>query len=162
MRRVATAAAALACAFLSLPASAAPAPKGLWATVNICDTPNHPDMMGVRASMPGDADHTKMYMRFIAQYYSSSTQLWYEVPKNGISKWIFVGSGLYALRQGGYTFGFDPPMAGNAFVLRGAVDFKWVKKGRTVRTAHVVTRGGHPGTTGADPKGYSAPLCKIT
>jgi hypothetical protein len=47
-------------------------------------------------------------------------------------------------------------------VLRGAVDFKWTRGGRIVRTAHVNTKGGHSGTKGADPAKYSAGLCKIT
>jgi hypothetical protein len=165
MTRVAVAATLLACALAAgsvLPAGATPRPKDLWATVNVCDTPTHPDMMGVRASMPGDADHTKMYMRFAAQYFDRAKQLWSDVKGDGLSKWIFVGSGLYARRQGGYTFAFDAPAAGKTFVLRGAVDFKWAKKGRIVRTAHVVTKGGHPNTRGADPKAFSAPLCEIS
>jgi hypothetical protein len=165
MRRLATLATALACAIGPASALAAPAtarPKDLWATVNVCDTPTHPDMMGVRASMPGDGDHTRMYMRFAAQYFDRTKQLWSDVKGDGLSKWIFVGSGLYARRQGGYTFAFDAPAAGKTFVLRGAVDFKWMKKGRIVRTAHVVTKGGHPSTPGADPKDFSAPLCEIS
>jgi hypothetical protein len=119
-------------------------------------------MMGVRASMPGDAQHTKMYMRFVAQYYDRSKQLWSDVKGSGVSKWILVGSGNYARRQGGYTFAFDAPASGKTFVLRGAVDFKWTKSGRIVRTAHVNTKSGHPRTKGADPATYSAALCEIT
>ncbi|MEA2494564.1 MAG: hypothetical protein QOJ29_2475 [Thermoleophilaceae bacterium] len=150
------------CAVAVLPAGAASRPKDLWATVNVCDTEVHQNMMGVRASMPGDAEHTKMYMRFVAQYYERSKQLWSEVKGSGVSKWISVGSGDFARRQGGFTFAFDPPASGKTFVLRGAVDFKWTKGRRIVRTAHVLTKSGHPGTKGADPKDYSAGLCEIT
>jgi hypothetical protein len=152
----------LAAAFPAAVGAAEKKPKDLWATVNVCDTTIHPDMMGVRASMPGDADHTRMYMRFAAQYFDRSKQLWFDVKGDGLSKWIFVGSGLFARRQGGYTFAFDPPGDGKSFVLRGAVDFKWVKKRRIVRTAHVNTRSGHPGTRGAEPEDFSASLCEIT
>ncbi len=165
MRRSHTALLALACGLAAaFPATGAATskPKDLWATVNLCDTAIHPDMMGVRASMPGDADHTRMYMRFAAQYFDRTKQLWFDVKGNGLSKWIFVGSGLYARRQGGYTFAFDTPQVGKTFVLRGTVDFKWVKKRRIVRTAHVNTRSGHPGTRGADPAEFSAGLCEIT
>jgi hypothetical protein len=162
MTRAPALATVLACCLAAaLPAGAATQPKDLWATVNICDTETHPDMMGVRGSMPGDAQHTKMYMRFVAQYYSRSKQLWLEAGKEAVSKWIAVGSGDFARRAAGYTFAFDAPNSGK-YTLRGAVDFKWTKGRRIVRTAHVVTKGGHPGTKGADPATYSASLCDIT
>jgi hypothetical protein len=162
MTRVfATVVAIACCAAAAFPASAASRSKDLWATVNLCDTTFHDNMMGVRASMPGDGDHTKMYMRFIAQYYDRGKQLWTEVKGSGVSKWIYVGSGIFARRQGGYTFAFDPPASGKTFVLRGAVDYKWTKGRRIVRTAHLLTKSGHPNTKGADPKTYSAALCEI-
>lgn len=149
------------CAVAAWPAAAAKRPVDLWATVNVCDTTLHDNMMGVRASMPGDGDHTKMYMRFSAQYYDRGNQLWTEVKGSGVSNWIYVGSGQYARRQAGYTFAFDPPASGKTFVLRGAVDYKWTKGRRIVRTAHVLTKSGHPNTKGADPATYSASLCEI-
>jgi hypothetical protein len=162
-RALATAIATACCCLAAVPsAGGATRPKDLWATVNLCDTAIHPDMMGVRASMPGDAQHTKMYMRFVAQYYERTKQLWSDVQGSSISHWILVGSGDFARRQGGYTFAFDPPKSGKTFVLRGAVDFKWTKGSRIVRTAHVNTKSGHPGTKGADPATYSAGLCEIT
>jgi hypothetical protein len=161
-RALATAIAIACCCLAVVPSVGAATPKDLWATVNLCDTAIHPDMMGVRASMPGDAQHTRMYMRFVAQYYERTKQLWSDVKGSGISRWIFVGSGDFARRQGGYTFAFDPPASGKTFVLRGAVDFKWTKGDRIVRTAHVNTKGGHPGTKGADPATYTAGLCEIT
>src|SRR3954452_23318082 len=163
MTRVfATVAMLACCAAAALPASAAKRPKYLWATVNVCDTTVHQNMMGVRASMPGDGDHTRMYMRFVAQYYDRARQLWSEVKGSGISKWIYVGSGIYARRQGGYTFAFDAPASGKTFVLRGAVDYKWTKGRRIVRTAHVLTKSGHAGTKGAARADYPASLCEIT
>jgi hypothetical protein len=149
------------CAVAALPASAATRPKDLWATVNVCDTTPYDNMMGIRASMPGDGARTKMYMRFIAQYYDPSRQLWSEAGDDAVSKWIYVGSGIYRWRQAGYTFAFDPPKGGHTFVLRGVVDYKWVKGRRIVRTAHVITKRGHPGTKGAYPEDYSASLCEI-
>jgi hypothetical protein len=164
MSRLFATAVVLACwASVALPASAA-APKlskDLWATVNVCDTLKHDNMMGVRASMPGDGDHTRMYMRFTAQYYDRTKQLWTEVKGSGVSRWIYAGLGIYARREGGYTFAFDQPKTGDTFTLRGAVDYKWTNGGQTVRTAHLLTRRGHPYTNGADPKSYSAGICEI-
>jgi hypothetical protein len=153
---------AACCVVAAVPASAQKKNKDLWATVNVCDTTTHANMMGVRASMPGDAAHTKMYMRFTAQYYDRSKQLWSDVTGSGVSPWIYVGSGDFARRQGGYTFAFDAPASGKTFTLRGAVDFKWTKSRRIVRTAHQLTATGHPNTKGADPASYSASLCNIT
>src|SRR3954469_4967117 len=163
-RLLTTATAVACCATAALPASAATPKlsKDLWATVNLCDTATHSNMMGVRASIPGDGDHTRMYMRFVAQYYDRSRQLWSEVKGSGVSKWIYVGSGIYARRQAGYTFAFDAPGSGKTFVLRGAVDYKWTKGRRIVRTARVLTKSGHPNTKGADPEAYTAGLCEIT
>jgi hypothetical protein len=144
------------CAAAAVPASAAKPIKDLWATVNICDTSRWPDSMGIRGSMPGDGEHTRMYMRFTAQYYSPPKQAWLSVD-SGVSPWRYVGSGDLARREGGWTFSLDP-----GYQYRGVVDFKWTKRGHVVRTAHVLTKGGHPGTTSADPKTYSQPLCDIT
>ena len=57
-------------------ALAAPKSPDLWATVNICDTLRHPDQMGVRASMPGDGTHERMFMRFRAQFLNATTHKW--------------------------------------------------------------------------------------
>jgi hypothetical protein len=156
---------AVAACFLAAtsPAGAAQKPpKDLWATVNICDTAAHPDRMGVRASMPGDGARTTMYMRFAAQYYERSKQAWLDVKgAGGLSKWIKVGSGRFARRQAGYTFGFEPTK-GKKFTLRGVVLFEWRRGKTVVRSARVNTKGGHPNTTTADPQSYSASLCDIS
>jgi hypothetical protein len=154
MRRALALLVVIACG-LAASATAAPGTKYLWATVNICNTPSSPYMMGVRGSMAGDGDRTRMYMRFTAQWFDEANQRWVGAGK---SKWIYVGSGIYRAKQGGYTFAFDSTVRGT---FRGVVDEKWTKHGRVVRTAHLLTRGGHPNTTGADPKEYSAALCEI-
>ena len=150
-------------------ASAAPPPKGLWATVNICDTIAHPDQMGVRANMPGNGTRQRMYMRFHAQFYNATRKQWFNVKGSGVSRWIYIGNARVTERQGGYTFSFAPPRSGGAFVLRGVVDFQWRIKRRTksghrrtvvVRTLHANTKGEHP-SDGADPQGYSSGTCEI-
>jgi hypothetical protein len=159
----------LATAAAVSPAGAAPAPKDLWATVNICDTVGHPNQMGVRASMPGDGKRHRMWMRFHAQFYKAKTRQWFDVKGNGVSPWQYVGRSRVKSQQAGYTFSFAAPTAGNAFVLRGVVDFQWRAKRRTksgrvrtvvVRTLHANTKGEHP-SDGADPPGYSSGTCEI-
>lgn len=151
-------------------AGAAPPPKNLWATVNICNTVDHPYQMGVRASMPGNGRRQRMYMRFHAQVYKPATKTWKNVRGIGVSGWQALGSARRGKPvQAGYTFTFEPPKIGTSFVLRGVVDFQWREKRRTksgvrrtvvVRTLHANTKGEHP-AEGADPTGYSSGTCEI-
>jgi hypothetical protein len=160
----------VAAVFACSDAGAAPPPKDLWATVNICDTIAHPNEMGVRASMPGDGRRReRMWMRFHAQFYKAKTRQWFDVKGNGVSPWQYVGRARVKSQQAGYTFAFAAPSAGNAFVLRGVVDFQWRVKRRTrtgrlrtvvVRTLHANTKGDHP-SDGADPPGYTSGTCEI-
>jgi hypothetical protein len=165
-------AAIFVCVSLAVPAAADAAPRDpdLWATVNICDTVRYPDQMGVRASMPGSGRKGGMYMRFRAQFFDSAASAWKEVGGTGVSRWIAVGSSRYRMRQAGYTFAFGAPTTGNAFVLRGRVEFEWRERRRlrsgqlrvvVVRRARANTKAGYPSTVGADPVGYSASLCEI-
>ena len=151
------------------PAGAAPPPKGLWATVNICDTAAHPNEMGVRASMPGNHTRQRMFMRFHAQFYNATTKKWFDVKGVGVTGWIKAGSARFRRRQLGYTFSFKPPPAGMSYVLRGVVDFQWrARRHRrhrrprfvVVRTLHANTKGQHP-APGADPPRYSSGTCEI-
>ena len=155
----------------STPAGAGPPPKALWATVNICDTFDHPNQMGVRASMPAGGRRQRMYMRFHAEFYNPAKKEWFKVKGSGVSRWIYVGSGRRETRQAGYTFSFMPPKPGATYVLRGVVDFQWrVRRRRrhhrhrrrtvVVRTLHANTKGEHP-ADGADPPGYSSGTCEI-
>src|SRR5437764_624121 len=41
-------------ALATVPASAGAQSRDLWTTVNLCNTPAHPNQMGVRGRMPGD------------------------------------------------------------------------------------------------------------
>jgi len=152
---------ALTLALAVVPAAHAKPAKNLWATVNVCDTEKSPNDMGVRARMPGDGTHRRMYMRFTAQFRSGKK--WKRVSGSGRSKWIYAGSALFATQELGYTFSFDAPKAGSGYVLRGLVQFEWHAKGsgKVVRRTHRYTTKGHP-TTAAEPKGYSKGTCKIS
>ncbi len=151
-------------------AAVAVAPAGAakpqaWATVNICDTPGHPNQMGVRANMPGNGKRQKMYMRFRAQFFSADGK-WEDVKGPGLSRWIYAGSARLANRQAGYTFSFSPPSRSTRFVLRGLVAFEYreKKKGereRVVRRFRKNTKGGYPLARGGDPPGYSNGVCEI-
>jgi hypothetical protein len=132
---------------------------GPWATVNVCDTMDHPNQIGIRGSMPGHKRTTRMTMRFRVQYLDEG-------------RWRFVRNGADSGRQpvavakggqhdAGWTFEFRPPSSGGAYQLRGVVNFTWKRNGRTVKQKRRVTTGNHPGTAGAEPEDFSAATCAI-
>jgi hypothetical protein len=95
-----------------------------WATVNVCDTADFPDTIGIRASMPGSrSGKEERYMRFIVQYFSRADDRWYNVAAGGDSGYLSIGSGRRA-RQFGRSFRLEPP-AGRSVLLRGRVFFQW-------------------------------------
>jgi hypothetical protein len=96
-----------------------------WATVNICDTANRPNGLGVRAAMPGTGRRQLMFMRFTAQYWSVTRNAWLDVPGAGSSRWVYAGSARYATQQTGWTFEFEQPPPGTTFVMRAVVEQEW-------------------------------------
>ncbi len=161
VRIASTALAMLATGAVAAPAAPAARSKLLWATVNVCDTPGHPDGIGIRGSMPGTGDAAdRLFMRFRIQFRGREGR-WRAIGPAGDSGWVAAGSGRARARQAGRTFTVTPPAAGRAFVLRGVVLFQWRRGSAVVRRARRVTRGGHRGTAGADPPGASAATCTI-
>lgn len=133
----------------------------LWATVNVCDTAERPNTIGIRASMPGSGIRSeRMFMRFQVQFLSPKDGKWHNVGKAGDSGFVAVGSGKYRARQAGRNFMLKPP-EGTSYRLRGAVTFEWRLDGEVVRRARKRTTSGHRGTAGADPAGYSAASCVV-
>ena len=134
----------------------------LWATVNLCDTAEHPDTIGVRASIPGSGIRgEKMYMRFQVQYYAAAEGEWHNLLSGGDSGWVPVGPATYRARQSGRSFRFQAPSGDATEVLRGAVSFEWRRGERVVRRARKRTTAGHHADAGGDPPGYSAATCEL-
>ena len=150
--------------------SAASTADLLWATVNVCDTYDTPDGMGVRASMPGNGRAQRMYMRFSAQWYSGIRQAWLDVT-GGRSPWLHAGSARYVSRQLGWTFDFATPSYGRAYILRGSVEYQWRARRKSkgarratwqvAKSGEQFTRTGVKGVDGGDPKGTSKAMCAI-
>lgn len=135
----------------------------LWSTINICDTTKHPDTIGIRASMPGSGkSKERMYMRFQVQYWLAKEKKWAPTDATVDSGFQSVGSAKYKRRESGWNFSLTPPPEGQTYRLRGIVTFEWRVGKKVVRSATKRTRSGHKGTSGADPKGFSAAECTIT
>jgi hypothetical protein len=135
------------------------ATKDLWSTVNICDTKSNPDSLGIRARMPGNGTHQKMWMRFIAEYRTPSGS--WQMSKNGKSDWEYAGSAMYSYQEFGWTFRFTPPLPGTGYTLRGLVQFEWRLHGKLQKHAHRYTVANHP-TQWGDPKRFSAATCWLS
>lgn len=135
--------------------------RQLWATIDVCNTPSHPHMVGVRGSMPGSGlANESMYMRFEIQYEDTSAR-WRSVGRGGDSGFLPVGSSTFKARQAGRTFTIDVT-AGSRYVVRGVVTFEWRRRGHVVRNAQKATTSGHTAVDGGDPRGYSAAACELT
>ena len=148
------------------PLAAAQARKGfgsdrlLWATVNVCDTKAHPNTIGIRASMPGtESGREAMFMRIQAQYLSAEDRRWHNVPGEGDSRFLALGSAEARARQKGRSIRIAPKT--DRVLLRGMVTFEWRLRGEVVRRAHRRTHKGHRSNAGADPAGYSAANCTL-
>jgi hypothetical protein len=141
---------ALLTALLLLVPAAVPAharEAGLWATVNLCDPPAKPGAIGVRVSIPAHgtrAHRQQQWARIRIQYFDGT--LWQFLGAEGDSGFRHLGHGRGTV-QGGTTFVFQPPAAGQQLILRGVVNVQW-RDGKRVRgRAMLPTESGH-----ANPK----------
>lgn len=143
-------------------ATAAAGSKLLWATVNVCDTREHPDTVGIRGSMPGTGVRAQeMFMRFQLQYFDGSDKKWHNLGPSGDSGFIDVGSAKFRRRQAGRNFTVTPPKDGSSYLLRGAVTFEWRLGTEVVKRARMRTTAGHGNTAGSDPRGRSTATCTV-
>ena len=161
-------AAIVAAALLLAPASASAAPPpverspDLWATVNICDTPKHPNTVGIRGSMPGLGKRASLYMRIQVHYLAAADGKWHNLEAKGDSGYMKLGVAKKRVLEGGFSVEIKPPADGGAHTMRGAVTFVWKRKGRTVERHREITEAGHRSSKGADPAGFSAALCRVS
>ena len=135
--------------------------REVWATVNVCDTKDAPNTIGIRASMPGSRSGAEMrWMRFVVEYYSEANDRWYRLD-GGDSGFLRVGKGRLP-RQFGRSLRIEPT-GGRPVLLRGRVYFHWRTEGGDIlQRASARTQKGHRSNAGADPAGYSASTCTIS
>jgi hypothetical protein len=128
--------------------------KALWATVNICDTKQHPDTIGVRGQMPSLGFPADLSMNVQINYWSFATSKF--VPDRGVSKTVSLGRPMNQVIQGGANFKFTPPV-----VLSGTVTFEWKLAGKVIGQATRQTGYHYKHVDGGDPPGYSRPTCEM-
>ncbi len=133
------------------------ASRHLWATVDVCDSPTKPRVIGVRGSMPGTGlANERMFMRFQVQYQTGNA--WTVIAKSDTG-FRDVGAATFKARQSGQYFTI--PAAATAYVLRGVISYQWRRRGHAVLRATRVTAAGHVAAAGSDPRGYSAAACAL-
>ncbi len=131
----------------------------LWATVDICNAPHHPNTIGIRGSMPTDGHpHDAMYMRFLVQSLDVTTKQWTDLGKGADSGFVPIGSAA-STQQAGRTFELKPTPS--TYTLRGQVEFEWRRRGHAVHLVSLPTTAEHKSLAGAEPKGFSAATCVL-
>jgi hypothetical protein len=126
--------------------------RPFWATVNVCDTNDQPNALGVRTSVPGNGSSERIFARYTAQWWSEADQQWLTVAGSGVTPWVPVGSADVTSRQAGWTFAFVQPPAGTTYVMRGVVELQWrdtaaaarqVRRSRTAGKRHAARSSAH-------------------
>ena len=133
----------------------------LWATIDVCNPPDQPDIVGVRGSMPGDGAATDaIYMRFRVQFEDASDS-WENFAGASSSAFIKVASAKKA-HQDGWSFQLKPPAGKRTTTLRGVVTFEWRRGATVIASISRPTTAGHESLRGADPPNFSAATCAIS
>jgi len=116
---------------------------GLWATINVCDPPAKPGAVGVRISIPrhGTRKHRQQqWARIRIQWYDGAAWQW--LGKTGDTGYKHLGHGRGTF-EGGTTFTFAPPAAGQRLILRGIVNVQWRVRRKVRGRATLPTESGH-------------------
>lgn len=127
--------------------------RSLWATVNICDTPQHPHQFGIRGQMPALGFAAGLYMTFEVKYRSPVSILFHSA---GTRKRVYLGRVTHRVHQAGLTFTFT-----RTGQLAGTIEFQWKLDGKVIGQLTRATTGGHTHVDGGDPPGHSAATCTM-
>ena len=128
---------------------------GLWATINICDTANHPNTVGIRAQMPALGFATSLQMVIKLGYYSTGSANFKPVPNSTVT--LNLGQASVGYHQDGVNFMIKPPATLNA-----SVKFIWRSGSTVLGSTTRTTSSGRKGVQQGDPAGYSTDVCRIT
>jgi hypothetical protein len=129
----------------------------LWATVNICNTRRHRNMVGIRAQMPSLGFDAYLWMNVQLEYWSTARKRFVPVPGRLASRRLSLGHPTTGVHQAGVDF----PISPHAGLLSGEVTFTWTHAGKVLgRVIRPATKG-HRDADFSDPAHYSASTCAI-
>ena len=128
--------------------------RTLWATVNICNTRHHPDVIGLRGQMPalGFPAAQEMTVRL---FYWNFKRSRFELIQ-GVEQRLSLGTITHGTVQAGAEFRFKPPV-----ILSGEITFRWYREGRLLASITRLTSHGDRGVNDSDPPGYSTATCRM-
>jgi hypothetical protein len=128
----------------------------LWATVNICNTNRHPNVLGIRGQMPALSYRALLTMRIQVKYWSDADSRFKDVPHTRHT--VSLGTKTTGTHQGGLSFQFSP----HAGFLAATIRFDWIRSRRSIGHVTRWTTPHHPDADAGDPRHFSAWKCVIS
>jgi hypothetical protein len=129
--------------------------RALWATVNICNTTSHPNLIGIRGQMPALGFPSVLTMQVQLKYWSYADNRFEAVPhtKQTIS--------LGRQRRGVFQSGISYQLSTSSGMFAATVRFAWRLGRRTLGHVTRWTSPHHPAAEDGDPRHFSEWKCVI-
>lgn len=135
----------------------------LWATINVCNVPaakpSGDKQIGVRVQIPALGFNARLYMTLGLQFWEGPRKGYVNTNVHGPET---IGLAVHSPRQGGYSFYYPKPPAGQTYLVRGSATLEWrISKtvlGRITRP----TGGGYKHVDFGNPRGLSIATCTLT
>lgn len=132
--------------------------KSLWATVNICNSRRHPDVLGVRGQMPTLGFSAQLTMRIQLNYWSTTAKAFKPITSPNAVATRRLGSLTTGLQQDGAEFRFGKTATG---LYNATVTFTWTRSGKVLGRVKRTTTAKHHDADFGSPPHYSAAKCLI-
>lgn len=129
----------------------------LWATINVCDSAQYRNSVGVRGQMPALGFRATLSMTIQVEYWSRSARGFVPVPGSAAIATESLGRQSTGRQQAGAIF----PFRAHAGLLAALVTFTWKRDGDVIGQARRWTTTGHPNADYGSPPGYTAARCRI-
>lgn len=131
--------------------------RSLWATVNICDSRQYHNDLGVRGQMPTLGFSASLYMVIQVNYWSKVQHRFLPIQSNLATTRLSLGNSSAGLEQDGAVF----PFAAHTGLLNATFTFIWTRGGEVIGQTVRSTTPGHTDADHGSPPHYSAGQCRI-